>query len=84
MYDAIAALRGKPRTLRIEYRVRTSREKLWEEASAWLMSRDDSWPGNFEAICAALDLDTDEVRRDLCDVAANTGLKLRVPPRRAR
>jgi hypothetical protein len=40
-------------------------QRLFEEAEAWLMSTETTWPFAFESICDVLDLDPDYVRRGL-------------------
>jgi hypothetical protein len=39
--------------------------QIFEEAAAWIEDRDATWTFSFEAVCAALDLEADYLRRGL-------------------
>lgn len=40
-------------------------QRLFDEAKHWFLADETEWPYSFEQICAALDLDADDVRRRL-------------------
>lgn len=70
--DAMAALRGRHPEARMADREKgcASPAELWIEAVAWVKSHTVEPFGTFESICAALELPTARVRRDLLALAA--------------
>lgn len=72
--DAIRALQGVHEGSKRVGKKRgyfiASPRQLWEEASQWMLSRRQSELVNFESICEVLELDTSEVRKDLCAIAS--------------
>ena len=43
----------------------TRRQRLFQEAKAWLLADESAWPYSFESICAVIELDATAVRERL-------------------